>query len=208
MPRILGYSFNPLVLHYAYNSNGTLVGVILEVSNTFGEAHIYCLPIQDAYGLKAADQANNDIVRVQERMGYNYAFKVKRRFHVSPFNDLSGHYIINLTDPTAEYNFDVNILYVIGEQKKFVANVKLKPAQSWFSLLQTPFQVIMTIPRIFYEAFLLAYFDKMAVYPKPVPQTLNTVKILPPEPFEKFAMKAVSECDIGVRLLFKLSHSG
>lgn len=46
-PRILGYVFNPLSVWFCEDRSGQLVGVLYEVSNTFGEHHSYLLPIDD-----------------------------------------------------------------------------------------------------------------------------------------------------------------
>jgi len=44
-PRILGYAFNPLSLYYCHRDDGTVFAVIHEVHNTFGERHVYVLPV-------------------------------------------------------------------------------------------------------------------------------------------------------------------
>ncbi|WP_245259131.1 DUF1365 domain-containing protein [Salinarimonas rosea] len=43
-PRILGFAFNPIALHYGFSAAGIHVGTIAEVRNTFGERHVYVLP--------------------------------------------------------------------------------------------------------------------------------------------------------------------
>ncbi len=40
-PRILGYVFNPLSVFFIYNENFSLVAILYEVKNTFGEQHTY-----------------------------------------------------------------------------------------------------------------------------------------------------------------------
>ena len=42
-PSILGYSFNPAVFYFICDNNQNLKGAIVEVHNTFGESHLYCL---------------------------------------------------------------------------------------------------------------------------------------------------------------------
>ena len=41
--RVLGYVFNPVSLYYCHDADGRLAAVVAEVSNTFGERHLYLL---------------------------------------------------------------------------------------------------------------------------------------------------------------------
>ncbi len=45
-PRVLGYTFDPLTIWYCYHADGTLAAVLHEVKNTFGEQHVYLIPIE------------------------------------------------------------------------------------------------------------------------------------------------------------------
>jgi DUF1365 family protein len=44
MPRLFNYVFNPLSVYFCYDTKGSLVALVHEVSNTFGERHFYVLP--------------------------------------------------------------------------------------------------------------------------------------------------------------------
>lgn len=46
-PRMLGYVFNPLTVHFCHRGDGSLAAVIYEVHNTHGERHAYVLPAGD-----------------------------------------------------------------------------------------------------------------------------------------------------------------
>jgi uncharacterized protein len=48
MPRILGYVFNPISVYYCYGRADTLVALIYEVHNTFGQRHSYVIPVDFA----------------------------------------------------------------------------------------------------------------------------------------------------------------
>lgn len=78
LPRVLGYVFNPLSVWYCYGPDETLRAVIHEVRNTFGDRHLYVVPIRDAADL---------------RHGFD------KRMHVSPFNDMEQRYEFTLTEP-------------------------------------------------------------------------------------------------------------
>lgn len=44
-PRVFGYAFNPLSLYYCLREDGGIFALIHEVHNTFGERHLYVLPV-------------------------------------------------------------------------------------------------------------------------------------------------------------------
>jgi len=72
-PRVLGYSFKPVSFWYCHQSaeNGAaLRAIVVEVNNTFGERHCYLL----------------DAPR------YGFEQRASKVFHVSPFNEVLGHY--------------------------------------------------------------------------------------------------------------------
>jgi DUF1365 family protein len=46
IPRLLGYSFNPLSVFFCHDAEGALESVIYEVKNTFGDQHTYVLPAE------------------------------------------------------------------------------------------------------------------------------------------------------------------
>lgn len=80
-PRILGYSFNPLSMWYAYDKNNQLIAVIGEVSNTFKKWHHYVL--------KSPDTSTDTIEAVADKV-----------FHVSPFIDMDARYHFRLRTPS------------------------------------------------------------------------------------------------------------
>lgn len=83
-PRILGYSFNPLAMWYAYDSENQLIAVIAEVSNTFGQWHHYVLKPQAGL-LTSSIKA-----------------EAEKAFHVSPFIDMDARYHFRLKPPADE----------------------------------------------------------------------------------------------------------
>ena len=70
-PRVLGYVFNPISLWFCHARDGRVTAVVCEVSNTFGERHNYVVACDES-GHRGRD--------------------VAKRFHVSPFCEVKGHY--------------------------------------------------------------------------------------------------------------------
>ncbi len=67
--RVLGHVFDPLSVFWCFDAQTSLVCIVAEVHNTYGERHVYLLR-PDASGIATADKA----------------------LHVSPFFDVSGRY--------------------------------------------------------------------------------------------------------------------
>lgn len=76
-PRVLGFAFNPLSVHFAEDRAGRLVGLVYEVRNTFGERHAYAVA------------------------GGEAVHEIEKAFHVSPFMPAAAVYRFR-TRPPAE----------------------------------------------------------------------------------------------------------
>jgi uncharacterized protein len=84
-PRVLGFTFNPIAVYFAYGASNELVGVIYEVRNTFGEMHTYVAPVRDG-------ELNEAGLR-QER---------EKLFYVSPFMDMPMNYRFRIRPPAKD----------------------------------------------------------------------------------------------------------
>jgi DUF1365 family protein len=98
-PRVLGYTFNPLSVHWCHRADGSLACVVAEVHNTYGERHAY-------------------VVRTDERGRAD----VDKAFYVSPFYEVAGRYTMTLPEPGATLQ-QVVTLHRDGEPP-FVASVR------------------------------------------------------------------------------------
>ncbi|WP_430512490.1 DUF1365 domain-containing protein [Pannonibacter phragmitetus] len=81
-PRMLGYVFNPLSVYYAYDSEGSLTGIVYEVRNTFGDLHTYVAPV-------TVDQVSEAGIRQTQ----------DKQFYVSPFLDMVQTYHFRMMPP-------------------------------------------------------------------------------------------------------------
>lgn len=91
--RVFGYVFNPVSFYYCHDGDGRLVLVVAEVNNTYGERHVYVLPVPEGHGVASE----------------------KKAFHVSPFFSLDGTYRFTLEPPDAQCRVGV-ALTVAGAQ--------------------------------------------------------------------------------------------
>ncbi|MBS9535902.1 DUF1365 family protein [Mycobacterium sp. M1] len=83
--RVLGYVFNPISVFWCHDRDGHLRHVIAEVHNTYGQRHAYLLPPADT------------------------AVRVEKQFYVSPFNPVSGHYLVRAPLPTHTVSIDITL---------------------------------------------------------------------------------------------------
>ncbi|MCC0100446.1 DUF1365 domain-containing protein [Streptomyces flavotricini] len=91
--RVLGHVFNPLTLYWCHNTSGSLVCVVAEVHNTYGERHCYLLH-PDA---QARDEVPKD-------------------FYVSPFFDVEGSYRMRLPLPGDRLDLTVQLCQADGSR--------------------------------------------------------------------------------------------
>lgn len=75
--RVFGFVFNPLTLYWCHDAGGALVCAIAEVHNTYGGRHRYLL-----------------------RVDHRGEVIVPKAFYVSPFNSVSGRYVLRVPEPT------------------------------------------------------------------------------------------------------------
>jgi DUF1365 family protein len=76
-PRVFGYVFNPISVWYCFGPDEGLRAVIHEVRNTFGDKHMYVVPLDSA--------------------GLDHAFA--KALHVSPFMDMDATYRFAMNVP-------------------------------------------------------------------------------------------------------------
>ena len=80
MPRLLGFAFNPISIYFCSRLDGTLVAMVYEVSNTFGQRHSYVLEVSEHPGPLVHQAA-------------------PKRLHVSPFMAMDQHYVFRVMPP-------------------------------------------------------------------------------------------------------------
>lgn len=193
VPRVMGYVFNPVTFYLGYNQNRELTAAVAEVNNTFKERHVYTLtdPVTDADGF--------------------IRFNISKSFHVSPFNDRRGDYHFRIRERNGKLEIHVDIVKdgelvfqsgIVGSNSYPITDRRM----AW-SLMRYPFQNLLTLCRIHFQAARLYFGKKMEYFPKPGPNSAMTIKTSPPNLLEKLGLKlfnrllhAVTSGTITVRL--------
>lgn len=153
-PKFLGFCFNPVNFYYCYDGEKLAI-VLVEINNTFGEKHTYCIEIKE---------------------GVN-TYRVPKKFHVSPFNKIEGDYRFVFQNPDDKYQIHVDIE---NEGKLvFLSGIEIEPkslaTQQLLKIaLFYPVTLLGTTFRIGVQAFKLYFFKKLEIFDKPNPSSPYT----------------------------------
>ena len=136
MPRIFGYTFNPVSFYFISEGNNHLYS-IAQVNNTFGEMKLYLL----------TDFSNSE-----------YELRTRKYFYVSPFSRLDTYFHFKFKIPNKnldiridEYEDNKKILLssILGHEKSFHNSLLIK------FIFIYPFLTLKVILLIHYHALLL-----------------------------------------------------
>ena len=156
MPRIAGFSFNPVSFWLCHDAGGALRAVLAEVNNTFGERHCYLCRKDDASPITARD-------RLQ-------AFKV---FHVSPFLPVDGEYTFRFDESEERLGIFITLTRA-GQRILFVSIAgRFAPLTSRGLLARfarAPLPAPLVVLLIHYHAARL-YLRGIKLFAKPAPPT-------------------------------------
>ncbi|MGL4306885.1 MAG: DUF1365 domain-containing protein [Mycobacteriaceae bacterium] len=145
--RVCGQVFNPLSVYWCRDNSGTIVAIIAEVHNTYGERHCYLVFPDD-----------------------NGVAQVDKEFYVSPFNDMSGSYTMRLPEPDDTLRLSIALHRELAPP--FTASVHgvRSPAttkailQAFISLPLAPLRVVIQIR---WQGIKL-WSKKMKIYKRPI----------------------------------------
>ena len=161
--RYFNYVFNPVCFYYCFDRRGDVIRLVAEVSNTYGERHVY-LPEPLPGGTSETEIRQ---------------YTAEKAFHVSPFNNMDGRYEFFCSPPGQ--TIDVAIHLVREGKKIFEARFQaggreLTRAAHLGALLRHPVMPHLTMPRIIYEAMRLYYRKHMPWHDKPAPSDPMTIR--------------------------------
>ncbi|KAJ7607379.1 hypothetical protein FB45DRAFT_1067930 [Roridomyces roridus] len=212
MPSLLGFEgINPLTVYFCYRPGGRFFLTVLEVHNTFGESHVYCLETG-----KHEDKTPS--------RGFDHQWTFPRAFHVSPFNDRSGFYTVSIKAPThpptghsdgetspPRPSVRVHLLTPTDDPIPAPGALKLtallrptsatplSSASLLYALSRAPFDLFLSFARILYVAWILHYKKRLDVFIRPEPFPVSAtdpmaggVRWIEAGFFERYAQRQVS----------------
>jgi DUF1365 family protein len=80
MPRVFGHAFNPISVFFCHRRDGSLMALLYEVNNTFGQRHSYLIPVQDPSAATIRQHC-------------------EKAFYVSPFMPMDMNYTFHVVPP-------------------------------------------------------------------------------------------------------------
>lgn len=136
MPRILGWSFNPLSVFFCYRKTGEVSAILWQVDNTFGERHGYFIPVEDQQGGEIRQSCD-------------------KCFYVSPFMDMDLKYDFRVRPPGETFSIIINasdaagVVLNTGHHGK---RVELTDRALLRAFAALPFQTLSVVGGIGWEA--------------------------------------------------------
>lgn len=156
LPRVFGYLFNPVSFYFCYDSTGSCVAAISEVTNTFREMKPYFLG--PATFRPAASVSTPGA----------FHLRTPKNFYVSPFSDVDVAFDFNLRPPAS--TLSVQIDDYVGADRTLTSTLS-GPARpltdlrlAWFTL-KYPLITLRVIGLIHWHALLL-WFKKIPWFAK------------------------------------------
>lgn len=183
--RCWNYVFNPVSFYLGLAADNALRWAVAEVNNTFGDRHLYVLPILEAGA------------------GGHHHARLDKAFHVSPFHDLRGEYAFSFR--YAPDDVDVRVDLVRDGQTVFRSRLHgrgraLTSANLVRGLVRHPLAAALTVPRIVAQAARLKFQRHLPVYARPEPASAMTIVRRPLQGVDKRAR------DMVLGLLQRLRH--
>lgn len=170
--------FNPVSFYYCLSADNSPVCMVVEVSNTFGERHLYLLK-----------------ERADGSTGFPAVYIAPKSFHVSPFNNMAGTYRFHFSDPGREVSIEIQLIRngdVILTARLCGESMPLTAKNQLMTLVKNPIVPWKTIPRIHLQALNLFVRKRLPVHDKPVPQSPMTIRKKGPTLFQRLCAKQVN----------------
>jgi len=158
MARFMTKVFNPVSFYYCLLNDGSPKCMVAEVNNTFGERHLYIMDTTGSFPITCDSS---------------------KQFHVSPFNNMQGHYAFSFSAPADELNIGIRLIRdgeTVLDAAMWGTGKPLTTTNLWSTLLRHPLTAALTMPRILWQAALLHYKKRLPVFKKPAPISSMTIK--------------------------------
>jgi len=171
MPLFLGYAFNPVSFYFCFDATGVVRYQIAEINNTYHQRHSYFFGGSDAPPIAGAHQEESQRV---------VKYSIKKAFFVSPFNFVEGEYDVSFADIRSRLDVRFNIRH--GDTTTFVSRLwgEAKPfcaAQLGKLLWKFPLSILLTLPRIFWQAQRLRFQRQLPMLWVPKARSAKTIDL-------------------------------
>jgi DUF1365 family protein len=178
MPRVCGYVFNPVSFYVCYAPDETLVALVAEVHNTFGEGHHYVMRPE-----RQPDDSRESVV-----------FRATKVFTVSPFLEVSGGYEVSVRE--SDDGLELLVQLEQGGELMFTATMcgRTMPMNSRTlarTLFGLPLLAATIMLRIHWQALQLSVMRRLRVFPRMGVVTAATFTAVRPSFWHRLRAAAV-----------------
>jgi uncharacterized protein len=155
-PSFLWFNFNPVSFWIALH-DGKPCAFVAEVNSTFGQRHCYFCAHEDYRPIEKRD-----------------SLKAAKMMHVSPFQEIAGHYRFNFD--MSDENINIRISFENGEQGVLATLTgKRRPATSaslLWAALRRPLGALRVVGLIHWQALILYFKSAPFLKKQPVPKQM------------------------------------
>jgi DUF1365 family protein len=160
MPRMLGFTFNPISVYMCDDADGALHAVLYEVNNTFGDRHTYLF--HGAVGPRRRQEicgaGNAGEFGASEPGEMTLRHSCAKALHVSPFNDMDLRYDFLLRVGTAKFGLRIEVADATGPLMVAAEHLLRRPltdGEIVRGLVAYPFHTLVVVGGIHLEALRL-----------------------------------------------------
>ena len=144
LPRMLGYTFNPISIFFCFDEEGRPLTSVVQVGNTFGELKPYLVPLDES--------------------GNGFHIKVPKNYYVSPFSPLDVAFDFRFKNPGQ--NLRIAIDNYQGDQKTLISTLTGKRTELTTSNLA---RLTLAFPLVTLKIIFLIHWEALRLWLKGIP---------------------------------------
>jgi DUF1365 family protein len=102
---------------------------------------------------------------------------MEKQFHVSPFNQIEGHYTGSFSEPSDQIHIGIRLMQnnqCTLDTALWGEGESLTSQSLWRNLARHPFTTASTLPRIYWQAAQLHWRRRLRIHNTPPPAHPNT----------------------------------
>jgi DUF1365 family protein len=148
LPRLLGYTFNPISIFFCFDSENRPLTSVVQVGNTFGELKPYLVPLDES--------------------GNSFHIRVPKNYYVSPFSPLDVAFDFRFKNP--EQSLHIAIDNYQGDQKTLISTLTGKRTELTTSNLA---RLTLAFPLVTLKIIFLIHWEALRLWLKGIPFILK-----------------------------------